>query len=508
MNTGVEERERDFFYRHYEGGFTNPSGVELRVRRELRALQRLTGGRRIGRVLSIGCGDAPFECLLAQHADSVLGIDLSPDGVEKARARAAGLGLENIEFRCQAVQELRLDESFDGIVCIGVLHHVREEVQQTLLTSLHARLRPGGFFFAREPSRRGFLRGIGRLVLGARYDRYHSPDERELDPEVVAGQLQSAGFPAVRIGWIDLSLIPGHYLFPGAPRWLMSSFAGLDRVFCATPLARWASGFTLFAARAGAATPDPDAGSDSRSLVSSRLARYLHLDPLTGPYLDWQLDQVRPWLGRRVLEIGCGVGGIVERLGSRERIVGIDVDPDVLAHARARFRDRPECRFLAADLGALTEAQSAELEAERFDTIVCINVLEHVRDDIGALLTLERLLVPGGTLALLTPAHAALYGPYDRIDGHWRRYGKAHLRTLLSHTRLKVLRLHYFNAAGALGWWLQYRLLKKSMHGESHFNRMNRLLPLVRPLESWWKPPFGLSLVAVCRREANEPRKP
>ena len=141
------------------------------------------------------------------------------------------------------------------VVCIGLLHHVPEPALPALLASLHAHLRPGGFFFAREPSRHGFLRAVGRIVLGARYDRYHSPDERELDREAVAEALRAAGFVGVEGGWIDLSLIPGHYLFPRAPRWLMGAFAALDRVFCATPLARWASGFTLFAKRG------PTAGS-------------------------------------------------------------------------------------------------------------------------------------------------------------------------------------------------------------------------------------------------------
>ena len=239
----------------------------------------------------------------------------------------------------------------------------------------------------------------------------------------------------------------------------------------------------------------------SEALLSSRLARYVHLDRANGPYLDWQLEQFRPFLGQRILEIGCGVGGIVERLGRRERIFGIDVEPEVLAHARERFRERPECRFLRAQFGALSESESAVLEAERFDTIVAITVHEHVRDDVGALLELERLLVPGGTLALLVPAHPSLYGDYDRIDGHWRRYGKAQLRTTLSHTSLRVLRLHHFNAVGAVGWWVQYKLLRKSVHDESHFGLMNRLIPFLRPLEGWLKPPFGLSLVAVCRRE-------
>jgi SAM-dependent methyltransferase len=243
--------------------------------------------------------------------------------------------------------------------------------------------------------------------------------------------------------------------------------------------------------------------AEPEALVASRLERYVHLDRANLPYLSWQLDQFRPFLGCRVLEIGCGVGGVLSLLGPRECVWGLDVDPEILAYARERFRDRPDCRFAVADLGALEPALVAELAAQRFDTILCINVLEHVQDDLGALRTLGGLLVPGGTLALLVPAHPALYGAYDRVDGHWRRYDRARLRALLGQTRLRPLRLHYFNAVGAIGWFVRYRLLRKTVHDQSHFGRMNRLLPLVRPLESWWKPPFGLSLVAVCRREGE-----
>src|SRR5262249_15941754 len=148
--------------------------------------------------------------------------------------------------------------------------------------------------------------------------------------------LQRAGFGDVETGWLDLTLIPGHYFFPRAGRWLMQLFAALDRAFCATPLARWASGFTAFA------TNGEPAGSD-------RLARYVPLDQVNHPYLAWQLEQFRPWLGQRILEVGCGVGGIVSLLGPRERIVGLDVDPEVLGYARERFRERPECSFTVAD---------------------------------------------------------------------------------------------------------------------------------------------------------------
>ncbi|WP_165066879.1 class I SAM-dependent methyltransferase [Paludisphaera rhizosphaerae] len=234
--------------------------------------------------------------------------------------------------------------------------------------------------------------------------------------------------------------------------------------------------------------------------IGTRLDRYVLFDRVNRPYAAWQVQQFRPYLGRRILEIGCGVGGIIDLLGPRDQIVGVDVEEDVLAYASDRFRDRPECRFLLADVGNLDGSVLAELEAQEFDTLICMNVLEHVRDDVAALQMMERLLAPNGVLALLVPAHLALYGPYDKLDGHYRRYSKSYLRTILGHTGLGEIRMHYFNAVGAAGWWVHHRLLKRTIHGNGQFAVMNRLLPFVRLAEAWIKPPFGLSLVAVCRK--------
>ena len=142
----------------------------------------------------------------------------------------------------------------------------------------------------------------------------------------------------------------------------------------------------------------------------------------------------------------------------------------------------------------------AELESQRFDTVVAINVLEHLRDDVGALRSLEGLLEPDGILALLVPAHSWLYGPYDRADGHYRRYSKASLRSALLKTRFRPVKMHYLNAPGAMVWWVRYRLLRRSTLGRSQFGGMNAILPVVKRIERLVPPPFGLSLVAVCRR--------
>lgn len=243
-----------------------------------------------------------------------------------------------------------------------------------------------------------------------------------------------------------------------------------------------------------------DTGSTTGDL--SRLERYVRRDDVRVPYIDWQLAAFRPYLGRRVLEVGCGTGSIIAQLGARELVCGIDADPDVLAYARRRHVGRPECEFHCLDFAECPAADLDELRQQRFDTVVCMNVLEHIRDDIRALQRMDDLLVAGGTVALLVPAHFGFFGRYDLLDGHYRRYTKAYLRVILQRTSFRILRMHYFNAIGGLGWWVKYRLLRRGVHGPAQFRVMSRLSPVLRRLEGMVKPPFGLSLIAVLQRPA------
>ena len=238
-------REREFF----AGWTLNPAGDQLRWRRERRGVLDATGGRGLGRVLSIGCGRGQFELMLAGDAERVLGIDLSPESIDDARAAAARAGVEHVEFACADVATFALDEPFDTIVCIGFLHHLDEAGTRDLLRRLLDRLRPGGVLYTQDPNVHGILRSVGRLVMGRRYDAYHSPDERELDPEALRRDVLEAGFSEARIRYMDLALIPGMQLLPRAPAVVMQALAWVDRLWCWLPVARWASGFSMVATR-------------------------------------------------------------------------------------------------------------------------------------------------------------------------------------------------------------------------------------------------------------------
>jgi SAM-dependent methyltransferase len=242
----------------------------------------------------------------------------------------------------------------------------------------------------------------------------------------------------------------------------------------------------------------PD-GLDEAQRVDSRIARYVYFEQFNGPYLEWQLDQFRPYLGQRILEIGCGIGSLIARLGPRELIHGVDVEEDLLCHTAERFKDRPECRFDLADLGSAAHSPD-RLSHTPFDSILCVNVLEHIQDDLLALRRMEQLVVRGGHLALLVPAHPALFGPYDELDGHFRRYSRSHLLSLIRQTEWQVVRCYSFNCVGAIGWWLKYRWLRRRVHGAAEFRGMKAIVPIMRVMERWFPPPFGLSLVAILRR--------
>ena len=234
--------------------------------------------------------------------------------------------------------------------------------------------------------------------------------------------------------------------------------------------------------------------------AEARLRRYLVYDEVNAPYIRWQLDQFEPYLGRRVLEVGCGVGAILAQLGPRDFVMGVDVEPELADFTRKRFAGRSNHEFATLDITSLTVAERSKLKQHEFDTIVCSNVLEHIDDHRSAVASMGDLLVPGGALALLVPAHPALFGPYDLTDGHFRRYTKATLRELLDGANLNIERLHHFNSIGAVGWWVQYRVMRRSDQTQGDYKLMQTLVPILSAVEKRLKPPIGLSLVAVARK--------
>src|SRR5712671_3535970 len=126
-------------------------------------------------------------------------------------------------------------------------------------------------------------------------------------------------------------------------------------------------------------------------------------------YNRWMFDRLRPWVGCRVLEIGAGIGNMSAFFADCERVVLTDTESYYLGRLRERFAGRPHVSVAELRLPAV----SSGLVAERLDTVVCLNVLEHIEDDRAALRAMHDLLVPGGRLVLLVPSLRVLYGTLD-----------------------------------------------------------------------------------------------
>jgi SAM-dependent methyltransferase len=140
-----------------------------------------------------------------------------------------------------------------------------------------------------------------------------------------------------------------------------------------------------------------------------------------------------------------------------------------------------------------------KLEGNEFDSIVCVNVLEHIKDDAQAIKNIKPLMKDGSKCIVLVPAQRKWFSPIDKILGHCRRYDKGDLRALIEENGLILEKIEYLNALPAFGWWLDFCLLRRKTFSRFQLGLVNRIVPLVRLADKIF-PNFGLNLLAVCKR--------
>lgn len=215
-------------------------------------------------------------------------------------------------------------------------------------------------------------------------------------------------------------------------------------------------------------------------------------------YFAWQGRLVTPELGRRVVEVGCGLGNFTRTLLDREAVIALDGERDCIERLLERYPNRPNLHAFVCDAASDEFSSVAQY---RPDSCVCLNVLEHIADDRKALTAMASVLTPGGAIVLLVPAFQALYGPIDWNLGHYRRYNRAAIAALAQAAGLLIAKLHYVNFAGFFGWWLNSHVFRREAQSQAQIAIFDAwLVPILSCIEGRARPPFGQSLFVVLRK--------
>jgi len=203
--------------------------------------------------------------------------------------------------------------------------------------------------------------------------------------------------------------------------------------------------------------------------------------------------------GRRVLDLGCGVGTNLAALARYGEVWGADVSPHALAYSRRGFTGR---------LDEVEIPGRVPYPDASFDLIVMFDVLEHIQDDAVVAGRVHGLLKPGGLLALTVPALRWLWSQHDVEHQHFRRYHRPELRRLLETAGFRILKLSYLNTflfpamAGARLCLPARAYSAKNLKAGA--GRAARILEAIyaseRHLLRWVSLPIGGSLVALAQR--------
>jgi len=208
----------------------------------------------------------------------------------------------------------------------------------------------------------------------------------------------------------------------------------------------------------------------------------------------WMADTVRPYVGKRVLEIGAGIGNLTRLLAPRRACyLATDIDEEHLARLQVRFHHRPNLRVTRCDLSSPGDFAGL---AGSLDSVVCLNVLEHVENDLQALANIRTALAPGGRAIVLVPQDQRIYGSLDKALGHYRRYSRGQLRERMEEAGFRVETILSFNRISRPGWWFTGKVLGKATLHTTPLRLFDSFVWLWRRIDPWLPWP-ATSLIAI-----------
>lgn len=208
----------------------------------------------------------------------------------------------------------------------------------------------------------------------------------------------------------------------------------------------------------------------------------------------WMANTIRPYVGEQVLEIGAGIGNLTQALApKKKRYIATDMDAEHLNRLATRFSHRPNVRTRLCNL---TSPEDFADFTGCLDSVVCLNVLEHVEDDLGGLRNIRQVLKSGGRAIILVPHDQRIFGTLDVALGHHRRYSREQLRARMEQAGFHVEYLLDFNRVSRYPWFMSGRILKRQELSVTQMKIFDRLVWIWRKVDPYlpWPP---TSIIAV-----------
>jgi SAM-dependent methyltransferase len=220
-------------------------------------------------------------------------------------------------------------------------------------------------------------------------------------------------------------------------------------------------------------------------------------------YHQWILKIFRPFLGKNVVEVGAGTGSVSEMLlrENVESLALVEPSEEMFPLLEERVRNWQTDKKIQTYNDIFTNVAAEIGTANKPDTMIYVNVLEHIEDDARELEAMLETLTDGGRILIFVPSLPRLFSNFDKQIGHFRRYTKRDLTGKTERAGFKILRCGYFDFVGMFPWWLKYRVMKSTTMQPGALKLYDQLVvPLAQPLETLIPPPIGKNLILIAEK--------
>jgi 2-polyprenyl-3-methyl-5-hydroxy-6-metoxy-1,4-benzoquinol methylase len=220
-------------------------------------------------------------------------------------------------------------------------------------------------------------------------------------------------------------------------------------------------------------------------------------------YHKWILDEFRPFLGKSVVEVGAGTGSFSELI-LEENIDSLSlVEPSEMFESLTANVSQIKNKTRVDYYHSIFSQVAAEIQdKQKPDSIIYVNVLEHIEDDRLELKYIHKTLGKGGRVFVFVPALMSLYGEFDRKIGHFRRYTKSEVEEKCAAAGFKILKSKYFDLAGILPWFVKYKVLKSDSLDSGAVTLYDKMaIPFVKGMEKFVNVPLGKNVLLIAEKQ-------